>query len=107
MQQLWGGQEGGLRTTVNELYKSRYLDLDRAQLAKFFKDLPQDQHIVFLFHSLKTRIRNGPMKFADDAKVAGIMNMEENPNFVQQLMTSSKTTLRPSFEVLYEKHFRH
>lgn len=32
------------------------------------------------------------MKFANDAKVAGIMNTEENPNFVQQLMISSTTT---------------
>lgn len=47
------------------------------------------------------------MKFAGDAKVADIMNTEENRNFVQQLMTSNKTTLRPSFEVLYEKHFSH
>lgn len=45
------------------------------------------------------------MKFADDAKVASIMNSEENPNFVQWLMTSDKTTLGPSFEVLYEKWF--
>lgn len=44
------------------------------------------------------------MKFADDAKVAGIMNTEENLNFAQRLMTSNKTTLRP-FEILYEKHF--
>lgn len=46
------------------------------------------------------------MKFAGDAKVASIMDTGENLNFVQQLMTSNKTTLRPSFEVLYEKHFQ-
>lgn len=46
------------------------------------------------------------MKFAGDAKVASIMDTQENLNFVQQLMTSNKTTLRPSFEVLCEKHFQ-
>lgn len=45
------------------------------------------------------------MKFAGDAKVASITDTQENLNFVQQLMTSNKTTLRPSFEVLCEKHF--
>lgn len=47
------------------------------------------------------------MKFGDDAKVASITNTEENPNFVEQLMTSNKMTLRPSFEVLYENVFSH
>lgn len=42
------------------------------------------------------------MNSAVDAKVAGIMTTEENPNFVQQLMTVSKTTLSPSSEALYE-----
>lgn len=42
------------------------------------------------------------MNSAADAKVAGIMTTEENPNFVQQLMTVSKTTLSPSSEALCE-----
>jgi len=45
------------------------------------------------------------MKFADDAKVAGITNTKKNPSVVQQLMMSSTTMLKPSREVLYEKHF--
>lgn len=44
------------------------------------------------------------MNFAVDAKVAGIMTTEENLNFVQQLMTLSKTTFWPSFEALHEIH---
>lgn len=43
------------------------------------------------------------MNFAVDAEVAGIIT-EENLNSVQQLMTLSKTTLRPSFEALHEIH---
>ena len=46
------------------------------------------------------------MKFAaDGAEVAGIMNIEENLNFVQRLVTSNKTTLRPSFQGLVCKTF--
>lgn len=43
------------------------------------------------------------MNFAVDAKVAGIIT-EKNLNSVQQLMTLSKTTLRPSLEALHEIH---
>lgn len=45
------------------------------------------------------------MKFADNAEVEGITNIEENLNFVQQLVTSNKTTLKPSFQGLVWKNF--